>query len=279
MDRSWAPRGGRAVDLDGPETRAERTVTALFARHNVGGVAASDPAASVQWVCRTAEQLLGMDAACVSLIVGGSYRGVLEVTDPVLRRIEASQFALGVGPCLDAADRGVPVLLPDFATEAGSRWPVLAGQLASLTVPPQVGAFYAFPLSCGEERLGALAMYRREPARLPSDVLAAATALARLAALVLVCTPVTDPDLVEPELVRHAGHGPGSAAETTWVETVLRDQTVVELAVGIVMAGLGVHSEPALARLRAYAFAIGKDLVEVADELTSHRLHPGELDS
>jgi hypothetical protein len=45
------------------------------------------------------------------------------------------------------------------------------------------------------------------------------------------------------------------------------------------MAELGIDSAQALARLRAYAFGSGKDLVQTAHELTGQRLHPRELDS
>jgi ANTAR domain len=252
-------------------TRTGETVAALFARDNPVDRVRDDPMAALEWVCRTSERLLGIDGACVSLIVGGLYRGVLCASDPVLARIEAAQFSLAEGPCWEATASFRPVLIPDFAGSPAASWPVFASQTAA----EPVGAFYAFPLPPVADGLGALAMYRREPGGLSAELVDAAVAFADLAAVVLLGLPVCDPDLCDLDL--DLGRAPVSAVETSWVGSVLRDQAAVNQAEGVVMVEFRIDAAQALARLRAHAFATGRSLVGLATELTSRRLHPREL--
>lgn len=141
-----------------PGARAARIITELFVRDNPPEVVKHDPSAPMQWVCRAAERFLGVDGAGISLIVGGSYRGAVGIGDPVLELLEAAQFLLAEGPCFQAVRLGCPVSAADFRSR-GSAWPVFACHIAA----EPVGAFFAFPLTCAGQGLGALAMYRREP--------------------------------------------------------------------------------------------------------------------
>lgn len=89
-------------------------------------------------------------------------------------------------------------------------------------------------------------------------------------------SPVADPVLVD--LDRDLDRGsPAQRAEGVWAREVLRDQTVLNQAAGVVMAVLDIDAEQALARVRGYAFATATALVNVAEDLTSNRLHPREL--
>lgn len=259
---------------DSPGTRAGETIAALFARDNSADRLRDDPMVALEWVCRTAERLLGVDGACVSLIVGGQHRGVLCASDPVLARVEAAQFNLAEGPCWDATTSFRPVLVPDFAGSLAAAWPVFAAQTA--TEP--VGAFYAFPLPPLADGLGALAMYRRKPGRLAAEMFDAAVALADLATVALLGLPVCDPDLDGLHLNLDLDSDRASdSAENAWAGSVLRDNAAVNQATGVIMAEFRIDAAQALARLRGYSFVTGRSLVEIADDLVSRRLQPGVL--
>lgn len=255
-----------------PGTRAGETIAALFARDNSADRLRDDPMVALEWVCRTAERLLGVDGACVSLIVGGQHRGVLCAGDPVLARVETAQFNLAEGPSWDATTSFRPVLVADFAGSLAAAWPVFAAQTAN----EPVGALYAFPLPPLDDCLGALAMYRRKPGRLAAEMCDAAVALADLATVALLGLPVCDPDLDGFDFDLDLGRASDSA-ENAWTGSVLRDNAAVNQATGVIMAEFRIDAAQALARLRGYSFVTGRSLVEIADDLVERRLQPGVL--
>ena len=69
-------------------------------------------------------------------------RGLTTASDPAVERIEELQSVLGGGPCIDAFAGPRPVLVPDLADGAMSRWPGYA------PAAPDAGvrAVFAFPL-------------------------------------------------------------------------------------------------------------------------------------
>jgi len=180
-------------------------------------------------------------------------RGVVCATDDVSARIEDLQFTLGEGPCVDAAQFGAPVMVPDLRTPDDivvDRWPAfLEGAGAA-----GVRAVFAFPLRIGAINVGVLDAYRSVPGPLRDGQLRAALLAADAAALALLDIDPTG-DLFSDN----------ADARSTY-------QLQVHQATGIVQVQLEIPTEEAFLMLRARAFALGRPLVDVATDVVARRL-------
>lgn len=205
-------------------------------------------------ICQLCVDLLEVDGAGISMVTEAGHRGVVCATDDIASRIEELQFTLGEGPCVDAVGSGAPVLVSDIRdgkelTE--NRWPGFRSGAAEAGVR----AAFAFPLNIGAVRIGAIDLYRQRPGHLTPEQTSGALLAADAAALALLDQLADDePDFGEDESLRSAYH------------------FQVHQASGMVMIQLGVPIEEALLRLRAYAFASGRDLESVATDIVERRL-------
>ena len=200
-------------------------------------------------VCASVTEMSG---AGLMLMSGEVSRGSVATTDAVSTLIEELQFMLGEGPCLDAYREDRPVLEPDLADPDVTRWVAFT--------PPAVAAgaraVFGFPLHVGSARLGALNLYCDRPAMLSDEQHADALVMADVAAQAL--------------LMMQAQAPPGALAVELADSAGL--QFVVHQATGMVAAQLGVGVGQALIRLRGHAFAQGRRLVEVAEDVVARRL-------
>src|SRR4051812_4036705 len=94
--------------------------------------------------------------AGIMLMSGDMPRGSLCTTDAVSAVIERLQYDLGEGPCVDAYRLDRPIIEPDLARPATTRWPAFTGP----AVDAGARAVFGFPLQVGAARLGALNLYR-----------------------------------------------------------------------------------------------------------------------
>ncbi|MFE9324744.1 GAF and ANTAR domain-containing protein [Nocardia sp. NPDC052278] len=172
-------------------------------------------------------------------------------SDSVAARVEAVQATAGQGPAVDAAVAGVPVLVADLA-ETDVRWPGFADELNRVAVV--AGSMVAVPLQMGVVRFGVLDLYRAEPGKPEPYVISAGLHIA---------------DLVIAQLV--AGSAKSAHAAAQWWDQPLTSRTIHQAA-GIVLAQLDIRAPDAYARLRAYAFAHGLSLAEVAALVVDDRL-------
>ncbi len=193
-----------------------------------------------------------MTGAGIMLMWGDVPRGSVCTTDEVSALIEQLQYDLGEGPCVDAHQLERPVLEPDLADPADSRWLAFAGP----ALEAGVRAVFGFPLRVGAVRLGALNLYRDRPGPLDGEQHADALVMADVAA--------------EAVLLLQAEAPPGEMAAE--LEAGADFQYVVHQAAGMVSVQLGVTVGQALIRLRAYAFGNGRPLTQVAREVVSRTL-------
>jgi hypothetical protein len=203
-------------------------------------------------LCQIAVELAAASGAGIMLMSGDVPRGSLCTTDDVSALIEDLQYTLGEGPCVDAYHQDRPVLEPDLAAPRTPRWFAFT--------PPAVNAgaraIFGFPLQVGAVRLGALNLYRDRPGSLNVEQHADTLVLASLAAHAVIAMQANaPPDMLAAEL-----------------EVGANFQFVVHQAAGMVAAQLDVSIAEALIRLRAHAFANGRILAEVAQEVVSRRL-------
>lgn len=212
-------------------------------------------------LCEACSGGLDVDGAVLSLLTATVSRVTLWATDPTAELIEDLQFTLNEGACMEAAATGRPVLVPDLhqSTET-ARWPMFAAAVAEQT---SVRALFALPLQWGTVNLGVLDLYREAAGGLSTaqyrDVLRAVD----VAALMMLGQR-TDPTRGDPTL----GGGDGG----DWLVEVAGHRAEVHQATGMVLAQLGISATEALARLRAYAFAEQRLLVDVARDVVARRL-------
>lgn len=72
---------------------------------------------------RVCAEVTGLTGAGVMLISTDLPRGSVAASDEVSRQLERLQFELGEGPCVEAFRTDRPVLEPDLANPAVTRWP------------------------------------------------------------------------------------------------------------------------------------------------------------
>ena len=202
-------------------------------------------------VCRVAALLLPDVAGCtVSLSSQPGLHRLVAASSPEAERLDELDYVLGEGPIRTAVDTGAPVLVDDLLSEA-VRWPVYSRVAAAEL---GVTGVAAFPLRNGSATVGAFALYRTGRQRLAGRGLVDAALLADLTTAVIVA----DLD----EVVSAVRDGPGGLPSDR-----------VAIAVGITCVQLGVGPDEALDRIRARAFAAGRSVSAVADDIVGRRLH------
>ncbi len=207
----------------------------------------------LQRVCVAAAHTLAASGAGISVISETGARGVYAASDPLTEHIEELQFVLGEGPCWDAFATRRPVLIPDLDNEVPARWPIYTPAVHD----SGVRAVFSFPLQMGAVRLGVLDVFRQRTGSLSDDELSDALTFAEVTMTAL---------LDEHEGAATTDPGDGLAE-------VVEHRAELFQAQGMVMVQLGVPIGEALARLRAYAYAHGRRLDEVARDVVARRLH------
>jgi hypothetical protein len=215
---------------------------------------AADPATQCQRITALCVETLAVTGGGISVVTAAGNRGVVCATDDVSAQIEALQFTLGEGPCVDAVAFGAPVLISDlteFDDLAIGRWPAfLEGAGAA-----GVQAVFALPLRIGAISVGVMDLYRDSPGDLGADELTAALLAADTAGLALL----------------HLDGGRDNAfADDTDARSTYQLQ--VHQATGMIQVQADVLTEDAFLLLRARAFATGRPLVEVAVDVVERRL-------
>lgn len=215
-------------------------------------VADKAPESVTKRLCDVCAEVTGVSGAGIMLMSGDVAQGSVCSTNEVSAVIEQLQYDLGEGPCVDAYHLDRPVIEPDLAQPATSRWLAFSGP----AVEAGVRAIFGFPLQVGAVRLGALNLYRDRPGALDNEQHADALVMADVVAQVLL------------RLQAKAPPG-GLAAE---LEAGADFQCVVHQASGMLSAQLDASVGQALVRLRAYAFGNGRSLTEVARDVVDRRL-------
>jgi diguanylate cyclase (GGDEF)-like protein len=124
--------------------------------------------------------VMPITAAGVTLISPGSNPHYVAASDDSALRFEKLQTELADGPCLVAYETGNAVSAADLHCE--SRFP----QFVPRALEAGLRAVFAFPLRHGDERLGALDLYRDTAGGLDDHAMSAAQTLADVAAAYLL---------------------------------------------------------------------------------------------
>lgn len=228
-------------------------VEALIRQEPVSDEDGPGVAGGMRRLCGAAGRALSASGAGLTVMADGGLRGVSAASDQATERLEELQITLGEGPCIDAYRLQRPVLIPDLADGAMTRWPAYSPAVHA----HGVRAVFAFPLQIGAARLGVMDVFRTEAGMLTPTQLAIALTFAEVAVATLL-------DGQQVTSLAHAGgDGLGDA---------LGSRAVLFQAQGMVMVQLKVSLAEAMVRMRAYAFAHDRRLGDVAADVVARRL-------
>lgn len=206
----------------------------------------------LQRVCRSAARDLPAMGVGISLLPDGSAPLPVAASSAVVAVVEELQFVLGEGPCIDSYALRRPVLVPDLgAADVIATWPAYAPAARG----HGVRAVFAFPMQAGAARLGALDVYRDHPGGLSPDTLVRALTFA---------------EVTMQRLLLDADSGERGAEEL--LDDLDGHRFEVYQAQGMLMAQLDVSAEQALIRLRAFAFARERRVIDVARDIVERRV-------
>ncbi len=208
-------------------------------------------------ICEACVAATPVTGAAVSVMGDGGVREIVCATDELAGHLEELQFTLGEGPCVEGFTEGRPVLVSDLIEVVDGRWPMFAAE-ARRTL---ARALFVFPLQVGAVRVGVLDLYQLDPGPLRTADFRRALMVADAAMWALL-------DL------RAGVTLDGSRADPAAGSVLRRPE--VHQATGMVMVQLGIVAEAALARLRAFAFAVDRPIDEVSREIIARRLRLDE---
>ncbi|TPG35271.1 GAF and ANTAR domain-containing protein [Mycolicibacterium hodleri] len=208
-------------------------------------------------LCEACVNLLGVDAAAISLVFEGANMGTLGASGTAARIYDEAQFTHGEGPCLDAVAHRAPVMVTDLADPAEVRWPAYGPAMLA----HHIRGVYAMPITVAGLYIGALDVFAADPATLTVEQIIGVAEAAELAQLPML-------DLLDQNF-DEANALPGSDA---WTELNALTRAEVGQATGMLMAQLHVSAPTALIRLRAHAYATGRSATEVAHDILERRV-------
>jgi hypothetical protein len=210
------------------------------------------PAATgwLQRMCRAAARDLPAMGVGVSVLSKGRDPMSVAASSEASVLVEELQFTMGEGPCIDAYASRSPVLVPDLSAAAATTWP----GYAPAAHDHGVRAVFAFPLQVGAARLGALEVYRDHTGSLSAQTIARALTFAEVAMQGLLDA------------------GTGNQDADDFMDDSDGNRVEVYQAQGMVLVQLGVSAEEALARLRAFAYAQDRSLIDVARDVIARKL-------
>lgn len=200
---------------------------------------------------RAADALAVVPVAGASIATMGGILAVETVssTDARIARVDELQFDLNEGPCWDALDSGLPVLEPDLLRAPRRFWPAFSPAIAE----EHIGALFAFPMRVGPFRIGAIDLYDIDPHDLDDDAVQQAMEFAALAGR---------------RILRRALRFAAAGEE---VALPLHSRRVIHQATGFVIAQLGLPPDDAELLIRASAFAEGRSMSDIAEEIVDRR--------
>lgn len=202
--------------------------------------------------------LRGADGVSVSLR-RHHILATVAASDQTISDMDASQYATGEGPCIDASVEGHRFHAGSLATE--TRWPTFTPRARALGI----NAILSSPLVVKDRPVGALNIYSRNPDAFALEDQRLASVFAAEASTVLT---VTTDDMT-------AGQAAGRLGE------VLRTRQLIALAQGVVMERDCVDEDQAYTTLRRFSARTGRPLRDRAEDVVastrSSLSPPGQL--
>ncbi len=184
----------------------------------------------------------GCDHAAISVVRRRGRIETVAATDDVPPRVDAIQYEVGQGPCLDAITEHEVYLIDDLAGD--ERWPPFSRRAAQET---GVRSMLSFRLFVEGDTIGALNLYARRPAAFDEQARTVGTVLAAHAAVALTAAR-------QQERADQLQDALGSSRE-------------IGMAMGVLMGRGGLTEDEAFAQLRRASQYLNVKLREVAAQV------------
>ncbi|MGC4804666.1 GAF and ANTAR domain-containing protein [Micromonospora sp. DT233] len=199
----------------------------------------------LQRVAELAKHVLPMPVEVSVTLTRNGTGHTAAFTDGLSRDMDERQYALGHGPCLDAAAGGVVISVPDLA--ADDRWPdwLERGQKAG------VGSSLSIGLPIQEAVVGALNVYAPTPHAFDDDSIAVLETFAAYAAVALANAHLYE----------------STATLARRMQEAMASRAVIEQAKGIIMADRRCSPAEAFAVLSKVSQDSNRKVREVAQAL------------
>ena len=197
----------------------------------------------------------GAEAASLTLVGAGGAWTTPAFTEALAERMDTMQYAVGQGPCLEAATavQWTAVLVRDLQDE--TRWPALAAQGAAAGVRSVMSvSLFAGPSlgrGGGQQAVGSLNLYASRAAAFGQSERDTALLLALYAALALAAT----------EAIGEAGE------QVDQLKEAMATRNVIGQAQGILMERNKFTAGQAFDRLRTASMNLNRKLRDVAKDL------------
>jgi anti-anti-sigma factor len=191
----------------------------------------------------------GADGVSVSIRRHGKLATVA-ASDQTISDMDASQYATGEGPCVDASFQGREFHVESLSTE--TRWPAFTPRALALGI----NAILSSPLTASDRPVGSMNIYSRSISAFhPADQ--------RLASVLAVeaSTILTDAGV-------HLADGEASER----FQDALRTRQVIAQAQGVLMERDGISEDDAYTLLRIHSQRTGQSLHYRARDITSSAL-------
>ncbi len=192
-----------------------------------------------------APQLAGT-ALSAGITLGGEHEPyTVTSSDELAVRVDEMQYQTGQGPCLEALATGREVYVEDLRNEA--RWDGYPQHAAAAGVRSSL----SLPLRVDDSAVGALNLYSREPRAFDDRLRTSFTVFAAQAAAALAM------------VLRQARQDEIS----TQLEQALSSRTVIDQAIGILMAEQRCTPDEAFALLRAHSQNTNRKIRDLAGDI------------
>ena len=186
----------------------------------------------------------GADEVSVTLIEGERARSVAFTGDLAVQ-LDERQYARGFGPCMDAAQGGETVVVPD--TSAEERYPGFAETAARAGVRSSLSVGMPIP----QRTVGGLNLYSRSVDAFDDEAVQMATAFADYAAVALLNAALVD----------------SKTALAAQLEEAMATRAVIEQAKGLLVGRLGCSPEEAFMHLSRQSQNANRKLRDVAAQI------------
>ncbi len=218
------------IELDLAQTFAE-VARALLAERDLHATLTRIAALAV-------DTIDGCNHAGVSLIQGRNVR-TEGSSNEVPKKVDAIQYEVDEGPCLDAISEQQVVETADLATE--ERWPNFARRTVEET---GVRSMMSFRLFAEHDTMGALNLYSKDPDAFDDE--------SRNVGAVFAA---------------HAAVAMSSAKQQEQMEEALRSRDLIGQAKGVLMARQGVTEDRAFDMLRRASQRLNVKLRDIAEQV------------
>lgn len=201
-------------------------------------------------MCFACLAILGVDGGSFTLGSSEPHRMTLCATDDSAKALDDLQEVTGEGPSFTAFEERTIVVMQVDGDNPEDRWPLFSSAAKQRFDGYTI---YAVPMKPGPQTMGVATFHQRRPAPLLVDEQTSQLLINSVAVAL-----IKDPELLEHDHLTEAD---------SW-----GNRARIHQATGMVMAQLALAPDDAMALLRGHAYAMGRSLSDISEQVTDRRL-------